>query len=877
MKQYNSIKAKYPDAILLFRIGDFYETFGEDAVKTSRVLGIVLTKRANGAAAFVDLAGFPHHALDSYLPKLVRAGYRVAICDQLEDPKFAKKIVKRGVTELVTPGVTYNDKILEQRENNFLASIFPGENNEGGVAFLDVSTGEFYVAQGQYSYIDKLVQGFSPNEIIYPKSKDNLVHELFGDKFCEYSMEDWIYGYDFSYDLLKRHFQTNSLKGFGIEDYPAGIIAAGAALHYLADTQHDRVKHITSIARIEEEHYVWLDRFTVRNLELVHSLHEKGGTLLEVLDRTITPMGSRMLKRWLCLPLKEKQPIDERLDIIETLAGNPELRDVLHQNIKLIGDLERLISKAATGRINPREVVHLRRALNALEPIRNSCMTSGNPGLLRIAEQINLCPAIREQIGKTLAEDPPAQLNKGRVIAEGVSDELDELRKIAYSGKDYLLQIQKREIHNTGIGSLKVGFNNIFGYYIEVTNPHKHKVPGEWIRKQTLVNAERYITEELKIYEEKILGAEEKISALETKLFNDLILAVQEYIAPIQLNGSLISRLDCLLSFAVTALQNDYCRPEINETKIIDIRQGRHPVIETKLPPGESYIANDIYLDNDTHQVIILTGPNMSGKSALLRQAALITLMAQMGSFVPAKSAKIGMVDKIFTRVGASDNISLGESTFMVEMTETSSILNNLSERSLIILDEIGRGTSTYDGISIAWAISEHLHRHSMRPKTLFATHYHELNEMAKHFERIKNFNISVKETGNKVIFLRKMVAGESQHSFGIHVARMAGMPKQVVERANEVLEYLESSHNREIAVGGSDAMSAKKEKQSGKNIPPPPINIGAVEGNRQLNIFSVDDPLLLKIKEELDKIEPDALSPIEALIKLNELKKMIE
>ena len=860
MKQYYGIKAKYPDALLLFRVGDFYETFGEDAIKASHILGIVLTRRANGSATFIELAGFPHHSLDTYLPKLVRAGYRVAICDQLEDPKLTKTIVKRGVTELVTPGVSYNDKTLENKSNNFLACVHTDEKN-GGVSFLDVSTGEFFIAQGTIDYIDKLLQNFKPSEVLFQKNKKKNFTEHFGEKFYMFGLDEWTFTSEFGNELLLKHFGTNSLKGFGVEGLNLGIIAAGGALHYLAETAHDKVKHITAISRIEEDHYVWLDKFTVRNLELFYSANENAKTLIDIIDETVSPMGSRMLKRWLALPLKEKQPIEERLNIVEYFLNNKEAAEKIIQQIKSIGDLERIISKVATGRISPKEVVQLKRALTAIEPIKELCASSPNKALQKIAEQLNPCKLVIDRIEKEIVPDPPFLVNKGNVIAEGVNEELDELRKIAYSGKDYLLQIQQRESERTGISSLKVAFNNVFGYYLEVTNLHKNKVPADWTRKQTLANAERYITEELKIYEQKILGAEEKILSIETRLFNEMVLSLADYIIPIQLNASLIARLDCLLSFSTIALKNNYVRPHINESLILDIKDGRHPVIEKLLPIGEQYIANDVYLDNETQQIIIITGPNMSGKSALLRQTALIVLMAQMGSYVPAKHANIGLVDKIFTRVGASDNISSGESTFMVEMNETASILNNISNRSLILLDEIGRGTSTYDGISIAWAIAEYLHESlTAKAKTLFATHYHELNEMAEKYSRIKNFNVSVKEVGNKVLFIRKLTPGGSAHSFGIHVAKMAGMPKRVVDRANEIL------HKLELSRGNQESQ-----------IPNPKSQIPtSTKDDFQLSFFQLNDPVLEQIKDELVKTDINTLTPVEALMKLNEIKKLI-
>ena len=881
MKQYNTIKAKYPDALLLFRVGDFYETFGSDAVKAAGILGIVLTKRANGYASFIELAGFPHHSLDTYLPKLVRAGQRVAICDQLEDPKMTKTIVKRGVTELVTPGVSYSDKILDYKTNNFLASVFITDKISG-VSFLDISTGEFYVAQGSLEYIDKLLQSFRPSEILFQKNKKKLFVETFGDKFYTYGLDDWAFTYEFGNDSLLKHFGTKSLKGFGIENLEQGIVAAGAALHYLADTQHDKVKHISTLSRIEEEKYVWLDRFTIRNLELFGSYNDNAKTLIDIIDQTVSPMGSRMLKRWLALPLKDKSPIDERLEVVDYFLSNTETSSAILEQIELIGDLERIVSKVATARISPKETVQLKRALSAIEPIKIACKNSNNKSLQKIAEQLNPCKMVIERIEKEITADPPYLVNKGNVIANGVNAELDDLRKIAFSGKDYLLQIQQRESERTGIPSLKVSFNNVFGYYLEVTNSHKNKVPSEWIRKQTLTNAERYITPELKEYEEKILGAEEKILALETKLFTDLILSLGDYISVIQLNASLVGRLDCLLSFATIATKNNYVRPHILENNTLDIKDGRHPVIEKQLPIGEEYIANDVYLDNDKQQIIIITGPNMSGKSALLRQTALIVLMAQMGSFVPAKHANIGLVDKIFTRVGASDNISSGESTFMVEMNETASILNNLSNRSLILLDEIGRGTSTYDGISIAWAIAEYLHEHpTAKAKTLFATHYHELNEMTNSMHRIKNFNVSVKEVGNKVLFMRKLMPGGSEHSFGIHVAKMAGMPKKVLDRANQILEQLEktkdSGGRQEIGEKGNQEPRVKSQETRHKNQEgwkPTTSSAELVEG--QLSFFQLNDPVLENIKEELQKTDINTLTPVEALMKLNEIKKMI-
>lgn len=861
MKQYNAIKTKYPDALLLFRVGDFYETFGSDAIKASEILGIVLTRRANGSAAYVELAGFPHHALDTYLPKLVRAGYRVAICDQLEDPKAAKTIVKRGVTELVTPGVSYNDKILENKENNFLACIhlLPAAS---GVSFLDISTGEFMLAQGSNDYIDKLFQTFRPSEVIVQKNKRQQFTEIFGNRFYLSYFEDWVFTYDFASQLLLNHFGTTSLKGFGVSELTNGIIAAGAALHYLSETQHDRIQHISKISRIEEDHYVWLDRFTIRNLELLNSPGDNANSLLSVIDRTISPMGSRLMKRWILLPLKDKQPIVERHEMVEHLLHNQPFTGKIEHEIKVIGDLERLISKVAVGRISPREVLQVHRALQAIIPVKEACSGSGNDAFRHIADQLNPCELIADKIGREIHPEAPVSVAKGMVIAAGVSEELDELRYIQHSGKDYLVQIQQREIERTGITSLKVGFNNVFGYYLEVTNVHKDKVPAEWMRKQTLVNAERYITEELKQYEQKILSAGERILDLETQLFNELVLSLAGYVEPVQLNAQLIARLDCLLSFARIAHEYRYVRPEINDGPAIDIKQGRHPVIERLMPTGEEYIANDVMLNNDQQQIIILTGPNMSGKSALLRQTALIVLLAQIGSFVPANAASIGIVDKIFTRVGASDNLSSGESTFMVEMNETASILNNISDRCLILLDEIGRGTSTYDGISIAWAMTEYLHEHPLfRAKVLFATHYHELNEMADTFHRIKNYHVAVKEIGNKVIFLRKLTPGGSEHSFGIHVARMAGMPGGVLKRAEELLPLLENKHSSE-QLAGKTAM--KRSSKSG-NDP------------YQLSLIQLSDPLLEQIRDDIIHLDINTLTPVEALMKLNQIKKMLE
>jgi DNA mismatch repair protein MutS len=857
MKQYYSVKSKHPDAILLFRVGDFYETFGEDAIKASEILGITLTRRANGSAAYVELAGFPYHALDTYLPKLVRAGQRVAICEQLEDPKLTKKIVKRGITELVTPGVSLNDNVLNHKENNFLAAVHI-DKKIAGVAFLDISTGEFLASEGTFEYIDQLLNNFQPKEVLYEKRKSELFIENFGPKFYTFKLDDWIFTQEAASDRLLKQFETSSLKGFGVQNLSFGIIAAGAILHYLDITQHDQLGHITNLSRIEEDRYVWLDKFTIRNLELFHSPFEGAKTLIDVIDKTISPMGGRLLKRWVSLPLKDIQPVNDRLDIVQHLVENEGFRNDTSDYIRQIGDLERLISKVAVNRINPREVVQLKRALEAIEPLKNLCYQSGCAPLVTIAEQLNPCRSIAEKIGKELNNDPPVQLNKGNAIAKGVSAELDELRTILYSGKDYLIDLQTREIVRTGITSLKVGFNNVFGYYIEVRNTHKDKVPQEWIRKQTLVSAERYITEELKEYESKILGAEEKIITLESKLFNDLVISILEYIPPIQLDSALVARLDCLQSFASISVGNSYVRPSINDSKKLDIRDGRHPVIEKQLPVSESYVPNDLQLDTEDQQIIILTGPNMSGKSALLRQTALIVLMAQMGCFVPAKAADIGMVDKIFTRVGASDNISLGESTFMVEMNETASILNNLSDRSLVLLDEIGRGTSTYDGISIAWAMVEYLHENKLRAKTLFATHYHELNEMENSFSRVKNYNVSIKELNNKVIFLRKLKRGGSEHSFGIHVARMAGMPKSVVSRADEILKELEQSHVKQ-------------------ELTKPIADIAGHREGMQLSIFQLDDPVLKQIRDEILEIDINNLTPMEALNKLYNIKKLLK
>jgi DNA mismatch repair protein MutS len=854
MQQYNKIKAKYPQALLLFRVGDFYETFGEDAIKASKILGIILTKRKNGAAAHIELAGFPHHSLDNYLPKLVRAGQRVAICDQLEDPKMTKTIVKRGVTELVTPGVALNDQVLEQKKNNFLAAIHFDVRNHG-IALLDISTGEFLTAQGDLAYIDKLLQGFQPTEVLFQKNKNKLFQEQFGDSFYTYKLEDWVFSEDFGRESLNNHFNTKNLKGFGIDELNQGIIAAGAILHYINEAQHVRIGHISKITRIEEEKYVWLDRFTVRNLELISSLNSSSATLIHVLDGTVTPMGARMMKRWTVLPLKEMKLIERRHNAVQALFDNETLRFELSQRLGNIGDLERLISKVAVGKINPKEVNQLRRTLEEISPMRELLKSSNNEALNTIIERLDPCEKLIAEVRTKLHDDPAIQIGKGKVIADGFNEELDELRKLSTSGKDFLEQLQLRESERTGITSLKVAFNNVFGYYIEVRNTHRDKVPEEWIRKQTLVNAERYITEELKEYEHKILGAEEKIYTLESSLFQDLVYSLADFTSPVQLNAQLIGQIDCLHAFAEIAKRHNYVKPTIDESFEIDIKEGRHPVIEQQMKPGEEYIPNDIYLDNEKQQIIMITGPNMSGKSAILRQTALICLMAQMGSFVPAKSAKLGLIDKVFTRVGASDNIASGESTFMVEMNETSSILNNLSPRSLVLLDEIGRGTSTYDGISIAWAIAEYIHQHpTAHCKTLFATHYHELNEMTNKFPRIKNFNVAVKEVGTKILFLRKLVEGGSEHSFGIHVAKLAGMPKAVIQRATKMLNDLEHS-------------SRAKDRENFKEITQQP--------DMQLSFFQLDDPVLEQIREELQNIDIDTLTPMDALLKLNEIKKL--
>ncbi|MGB0896317.1 MAG: DNA mismatch repair protein MutS [Flavobacteriaceae bacterium] len=852
MKQYNSIKAKYPDAMLLFRVGDFYETFGEDAIKAAQVLGITLTYRNNGDAK-LELAGFPHHSVNTYLPKLVKAGMRVAICDQLEDPKQTKKIVKRGVTELVTPGVALNDEVLSSKTNNFLCAIHFGKK-QIGISLLDVSTGEFLLAQGNSEYIDKLLQNFNPSEVLVPKHKKLQFSELFDNDFHVFYLEDWIYKHDYANETLTNHFKTNSLKGFGVEHLDEGVVAAGAILYYLSETQHNKLEHITSVNRITEDAYVWMDRFTVRNLELYGSQSVNAVTLLDVIDKTISPMGGRLLKRWLALPLKDINRIQQRHQVVSYLLEHTDVFDSIRNYTKQIGDLERLISKVATQRVSPREVIQLKNSLEAIVPIKSLTSNTDNEALKTISDNLNDCEVLRSKIKDTLNEDAPVNIAKGKAIASGFSQELDEYRSLAYSGKDYLDKMLERETEATGISSLKIASNNVFGYYIEVRNTHKDKVPSSWIRKQTLVNAERYITEELKEYEAKILGAEEKIGALEQQLFSDLVHWMASYIKSVQQNASLIAQIDCLCSFAELAKSNNYVQPVVDESFELDIKNGRHPVIEKQLPLGEHYIANDVYLDNVSQQIIMITGPNMSGKSAILRQTALIVLLAQIGSFVPADSARIGLVDKIFTRVGASDNISMGESTFMVEMNETASILNNLSDRSLILLDEIGRGTSTYDGVSIAWAISEYLHEHPAKAKTLFATHYHELNDMSETFKRIKNFNVAVKETKDSVLFLRKLIAGGSHHSFGIHVAKMAGMPQQVVRKANKILKKLEKSH-------ASEELSD---------------NLNAVQDEMQLSFFNLDDPLLENLKEEILHTDIDTLTPIEALMKLNEIKRML-
>lgn len=858
MKQFFELKAKHPDAVMLFRCGDFYETYSEDAVVSAEILGITLTKRANGQAKSVEMAGFPFHALDTYLPKLIRAGKRVAICDQLEDPKMTKKLVKRGITELVTPGVAINDNVLSHKENNFLAAVHFGKS-VCGVAFLDISTGEFLTAEGTDEYIDKLLNNFAPKEVLYERGRKGMFEGNFGSKFFTFELEDWIFTEASSRERLLKHFETKNLKGFGVESLKLGTVAAGAILQYLDVTHHHQLGHITALSRIEEDRYVRLDKFTVRSLELLGSMNDGGSSLLQVIDKTISPMGGRLLKRWMIFPLKDERPINARLNVVEYFFRDPDFKEFIEEKLHLIGDLERIVSKAAVGRISPREVVQLKVALQAIEPIKNACLNADNESLRSIGEQLNLCELIRDKIAHEIKNDPPLLINKGGVIADGVNADLDELRKIAFSGKDYLLQIQQRESEATGIPSLKIAYNNVFGYFIEVRNAHKEKVPETWIRKQTLVNAERYITQELKEYEEKILGAEDKITALETKLYSDLVLQLADYISSIQINANQIARLDCLLSFANVARANRYIRPVIEESDVLDIKQGRHPVIEKQLPVGESYVANDVYLDSEEQQIIIITGPNMSGKSALLRQTALITLLAQIGSFVPAEAARIGLVDKIFTRVGASDNISQGESTFMVEMNEAADILNNLSGRSLVLFDELGRGTSTYDGISIAWAIVEHIHEHpKAKARTLFATHYHELNEMEELFKRIKNYNVSVKEVDNKVIFLRKLARGGSEHSFGIHVAKLAGMPKSIVKRANTILHQLESQRQ-------------KHEEAS------PKVSKATSDSGMQLSFFQLDDPVLSQIRDEILHLDVNNLTPLEALNKLSDIKKIVK
>ncbi len=859
MKQFLDLKAKHPDAVMLFRCGDFYETYSTDAIVASEILGITLTKRANGKGKTIEMAGFPHHALDTYLPKLIRAGKRVAICDQLEDPKLTKKLVKRGITELVTPGVSINDNVLNYRENNFLAAVHFGKG-ACGVAFLDISTGEFLTAEGPFDYVDKLLNNFAPKEVLFERGRRGMFEGNFGSKFFTFELEDWVFTETTAREKLLKHFEVKNLKGFGVEHLKNGIIASGAVLQYLILTQHTQIGHITSLARIEEDKYVRLDKFTVRSLELMGSMNDGGSSLLNVIDKTISPMGARLLKRWMVFPLKDVQPINERLNVVEYFFRQPDFKELIEEQLHLIGDLERIISKVAVGRVSPREVVALKVALQAIEPIKEACMDADNASLNHIGGQLDICRAIRDRIDKEINNDPPLLINKGGVIKSGVNAELDELRQIAYSGKDYLLKVQQRESEQTGIPSLKIGYNNVFGYYIEVRNVHKDKVPQEWIRKQTLVNAERYITQELKEYEEKILGAEDKILVLETQLYTELVQSLNEFISAIQIDANQIARLDCLLSFATAARENNYIRPVISDDEVLEIRQGRHPVIEKQLPIGEKYIANDVMLDSSTQQIIVITGPNMAGKSALLRQTALITLMAQIGSFVPAESAHIGLVDKIFTRVGASDNISVGESTFMVEMNEAADILNNLSSRSLVLFDELGRGTSTYDGISIAWAIVEYIHEHPRaKARTLFATHYHELNEMEKSFKRIKNYNVSVKEVDNKVIFLRKLERGGSEHSFGIHVAKMAGMPKSIVKRADDILKQLETD-NRQQGISGK-----------------PMAEVGETRGGMQLNFFQLDDPILCQIRDEILNLDVNNLTPLEALNKLNDIKRIVK
>nr|WP_325288772.1 DNA mismatch repair protein MutS [uncultured Bacteroides sp.] len=860
MKQFLDLKAKHPDAVMLFRCGDFYETYSTDAIVASEILGITLTKRANGKEKTIEMAGFPYHALDTYLPKLIRAGKRVAICDQLEDPKLTKKLVKRGITELVTPGVSINDNVLNYRENNFLAAVHFGKG-ACGVAFLDISTGEFLTAEGPFDYIDKLLNNFGPKEVLFERGKRPMFEGNFGSKFFTFELDDWVFTETTAREKLLKHFEVKNLKGFGVEHLKNGIIASGAILQYLIMTQHTQIGHITSLARIEEDKYVRLDKFTVRSLELMGSMNDGGSSLLSVIDKTICPMGARLMKRWLVFPLKDVRPVNDRLDVVEYFFRQPDFRDLVEEQLHRIGDLERILSKVAVGRVSPREVVALKVALQAIEPIKQACLEADNASLNRIGEQLNVCQSIRDRIDREINNDPPLLVNKGGVIKQGVSVELDELRQIAYSGKDYLLQLQQRESELTGIPSLKIGYNNVFGYYIEVRNVHKDKVPQEWIRKQTLVNAERYITQELKEYEEKILGAEDKILVLETQLYNELVQALSEFIPAIQINANQVARLDCLLSFATVARENNYIRPVLSDDDVLDIRQGRHPVIEKQLPIGEKYVANDVMLDSQTQQIIIITGPNMAGKSALLRQTALITLMAQIGCFVPAESAHIGLVDKIFTRVGASDNISVGESTFMVEMNEAADILNNLSPRSLVLFDELGRGTSTYDGISIAWAIVEYIHEHpKAKARTLFATHYHELNEMEKSFARIKNYNVAVKEVDGKVIFLRKLERGGSEHSFGIHVAKLAGMPKSIVKRADEILKQLERENRQTGTV-------------TGKTITEGPSSAGGM----QLSFFQLDDPVLCQIRDEILNLDVNNLTPLEALNKLNDIKRIVK
>jgi len=858
MKQYNAIKAKYPGALLLFRVGDFYETFGQDAVAASKVLDIVLTKRGSGSASEIELAGFPHHALDSYLPKLVRAGHRVAICDQLEDPRFVKGIVKRGVTELVTPGVSFNDNVLEKKQNNFLASVHPGKSG-WGVSFLDISTGEFYAAQGPENYVLKLLQSFGPAEIIYSKAHRDRFESLFGEEYATFALDDWVYAFDFANEKLIQQFKTTTLKGFGIEGMHEAIVAAGAILHYLEATEHKDTHHISSISRIDEDKYVWLDKFTIRNLEIVQAQSEGGVPLIEILDQTVTPMGSRNLRKWMVLPLKEKLPIEERLAVVETFYNQTELAEKIMEAFRQVADLERLISKVAVGRINPRELLQLKRSLQAVVPVKELLTGASQVDLKKLGDQLNKCEFLLEKIERELKDDAPMLIHQGDIIKEGVNAELDELRTMAHSGKDYLLQVQKREVERTGINSLKISFNKVFGYYLEVSNANKDKVPTDWIRKQTLVNAERYITEELKVYEEKILHAEERLAVIEQKLFQELVTHTADFISQIQQNARVIGILDCLLSFAWVARANRYSKPEISDSTRLAIKGGRHPVIEKQLPVGENYVPNDIYLDNDAQQILVITGPNMAGKSALLRQTALIVLMAQMGSFIPAEHALVGLVDKVFTRVGASDNLSRGESTFMVEMTETASILNNLSNRSLILMDEIGRGTSTYDGVSIAWAIVEYLHGHKeFKPKTLFATHYHELNQLTEDLVRVKNFNVSVKEVGDKIIFMRKLKEGGSEHSFGIHVAQLAGMPNRVVLRANEILHFLEKDKHKNEAGG------------KGKKFDELP------KATHQMSLFEMD-PRSKEIHEMLGKIDINTISPVEALLKLNEILTILK